>query len=113
MPRSALFGRRIHIAGSISSDPEIAPAAEVNGARSFVGELVQELIRRGATFVLPVDAAKSREPDGLPICFDWLIWQTLHANLARPPANPPAPLPIGVHHHTNETHVPPQFAPPP
>jgi hypothetical protein len=40
MPHSALFGRRIHIARSISTDPAIAPAAEVEGARNFVWELV-------------------------------------------------------------------------
>jgi hypothetical protein len=73
MPRSALFGRRIHIAGSISTDPAIAPPGEVETARAFVRHLVQELLRRGASFVLPVDAEKPREADGLPICFDWLI----------------------------------------
>lgn len=109
MPRSCLFGRRIHIAGSISSDPAIAPAAEVEGARSFLRELVQELIRRGATFVLPVDAEKPREADGLPVCFDWLIWQTLHAYLVRRPANAPDPLVVAVQHHKNEDQVPTEF----
>jgi hypothetical protein len=109
MPHSALFGRRIHIAGSISTDPAIAPAAEVEGARNFVRELVLELIRRGATFVLPVDAEKPREADRLPICFDWLIWQALHASLARRPANAPDPLVIAVQHHKNEDQIPSEF----
>jgi TIR- and PNP-associating SLOG family len=109
MPHSALFGRRIHIAGSVSTDPAIAPAAVVEGARNFVRELVQELLRRGSTFVLPVDAENLRESDGLPVCFDWLIWQILHANLPRRPANAPDPLAIAVQHHKNEDQVPSEF----
>jgi hypothetical protein len=109
MPQSPLFGRRIHIAGSISSDPAIAPAVEVEATRSFVRGLVQSLIRHGATFVLPVDAEKLRRADGLPICFDWLIWQTLHANLARRPAAAPDPLAVAVQHHKNEDQVAAEF----
>ena len=33
MPRSALYGRRIHITGSIVEDANIATAAEVTRAR--------------------------------------------------------------------------------
>jgi hypothetical protein len=81
----------------------------VGDARSFVGELTRELLGRGATFVLPVDVEKVREADGWPICFDWLIWQVLHANLAQRPANAPDPLVIAVQHHKNEDQVPAQF----
>jgi TIR- and PNP-associating SLOG family len=109
MARSPLFGRRIHIAGSVSTDPMIAPTADVESARDFVRGLVQELVRLGATFVLPVDAEKPRSGDGLPICFDWLIWQTLHASLARRPTNAPDPLAIAVQHHKNEDQVPAEF----
>lgn len=56
MPRSPLFGRRIHISGSIVDDAVIAPAGEVQAARDLVAGLVKELIKRGANFVIPVDA---------------------------------------------------------
>lgn len=82
MLKSALFGRRIHIAGSISPDISTASTSDVMQARELVKKLVIELIKRGATFVVPVDAEKLRAGDNLPICFDWLVWQTLHANLA-------------------------------
>src|SRR4051794_35213348 len=108
MPQSALFGRRIHIAGSISADPAIASSSEIEAARNFVQELVQELVRRGANFVLPVDAEKTREGDGLPICFDWLVWQTLHANLVQRPASARDPLAIAVQHHKNEDQISPE-----
>ena len=81
----------------------------MESARSFVRELVQELIRRGATFALPVDAEKPREADGLPVCFDWLVWQALHANLVRRPASAPDPLAVAVQHHKNEDQVPLEF----
>ncbi len=109
MARSPLFGRRIHIAGSISENPVIASPADVENARTFVQGLVRELVRRGATFVLPVDAEKLRPGDGLPICFDWLIWQTLHAHLADRPAKAPDPLAIAVQHHKSEDQVPTEF----
>jgi hypothetical protein len=109
MPQSALFGRRIHIAGSISADPAIAPSSEIEAARKFVQELVQELLRRGANFVLPVDAEKTREGDGLPICFDWLVWQILHTNLVQRPAHARDPLAIAVQHHKNEDQICPEF----
>ena len=110
MAKSPLFGRRIHIAGSVSDDPAIASTADVETAREFVRRLVQELVCRGATFVLPVDAEKARPSDGLPICFEWLIWETLHASLARRPANATEPLVIAVQHHKNEDQIPAEFA---
>jgi hypothetical protein len=66
MARSSLFGRRIHISGSAASDPAIAPMTEVEAAREFVAGLVKELVKRGANFVVPVDAEPVRS-DGLPI----------------------------------------------
>lgn len=109
MPKSALFGRRIHIAGSISTELSVAPAAEVAMARELVKGLVVELIKRGATFVLPVDAEKMRPADDLPICFDWLIWQTLHDNLSRRPAGAETPLAVAVQHHKTEEQIPGKF----
>jgi hypothetical protein len=109
MARSPLFGRRIHIAGSVSEDPAVASIEEVTCARAFVQGLVQELVRRGATFVLPVDAEKTRSGDELPTCFDWLVWQTLHRALARRPSDAPDPLAIAIQHHKNEDQVPAEF----
>jgi hypothetical protein len=62
MAKSPLFGRRIHIAGSVSGNSTIASPADAENARTFVQGLVRELVRRGATFVLPVDAEK--QPTG-------------------------------------------------
>lgn len=109
MARSPLFGRRIHIAGSISRDTTVATPDEVQAARELVKRLVLDLIKRGATFVVPVDAEKLREGDDLPICFDWLIWQTLYDNLFHRPSNAPNPLAIAVQHHKNEEQIPPEF----
>lgn len=75
MVRPSLFGRRIHLAGSIAADPTLASADEVRRARAIVASLVKDLLRQGATFVIPVDAEKYRRGDDLPICFDWLIWR--------------------------------------
>jgi hypothetical protein len=61
-----LFGRRIHISGSVIDDAAIASASDVNAAR----ELVAGLVKRGANFVIPVDAEPVRKCDGLAICFD-------------------------------------------
>ena len=66
MPRSPIFGRRIHISGSISEDTTVYPRSEVEQARDFISSLVKELIEKGATFVIPVDAEKKRPGDGLP-----------------------------------------------
>ncbi|MBT9492427.1 MAG: hypothetical protein IV107_08750 [Paucibacter sp.] len=110
MPRSALFGRRIHLTGSISDDPAVATPAEVERARAFVKLLVLELMSRGANFVIPVDGEKQRA-DGQPICFDWLVWEAVQANLARRPANATGPLAIAVKHHKNEAQIPDAFRP--
>jgi hypothetical protein len=59
--------------------------------------------------VVPVDAEKLRAVDDLPLCFDWLIWQTLQANLVHRPANAPNPLAIAVQHHKNEEQIPAAF----
>jgi hypothetical protein len=107
--RSPLFGRRIHFSGSISPDLAVATTADVKQARELVQTLTRELVARGATFVLPVDSEKTRSADDMPICFDWLIWQTLHASLARRPANAPTPLVIAVEHHKTEEQIPQEF----
>ena len=109
MAKSSLFGRRIHIAGSISCDTALATPDDVQAARELVKGLVIDLITRGATFVVPVDAEKLREGDDLPICFDWLIWETLYDNLARRPSGAYNPLAIAVQHHKNEEQIPPEF----
>ncbi len=56
MARSPLFGRRVHIAGSIPDDVTAAPSAEVEQARELVRDLVKYLLKRGATFVVPVQS---------------------------------------------------------
>jgi hypothetical protein len=63
--RIPLFGRRIHISSSVVDDPAIAPATEVKAARELVGGLVEELIKRGANFVIPVDREPIRTCDDL------------------------------------------------
>jgi hypothetical protein len=108
-PKSSLFGRRVHFSGSISSDLTIATTTDVERARELIQTLTRELVVRGATFVLPVDNEKSRAGDNLPICFDWLIWQTLHASLARRPVDAPNPLVVAVEHHKTEEQIPQQF----
>ena len=82
MAKSPLHGRRIHIAGSIDKDPLVASAEEAAHARDLVAQLVKALVKKGANFVIPTDAEPLREPDGLPICFDWTIWKALFDNLA-------------------------------
>ena len=77
MVSSSFLGRRIHIAGSVSKDPGVATAQEVECARKFLVALVDALIRRGASFVIPVDAEPLRSGDGLPITFDWLVWEAV------------------------------------
>lgn len=109
MARSSLFGRRIHITGSIATDAATATVGEVTRAREIVEALVKDLIRKGASFVIPVDAEKTR-PDGLAICFDWLIWDAIHKNLHARPANAPSPFVVAVKHHKNEDQIPEQFA---
>jgi hypothetical protein len=104
--RSPLFGRRIHISGSISPDSAVQ---EVERAREFVEALVKELLHLGACFVIPVDAEPTR-PDGLPVFFDWLVWKTVAENLRLRPADAISPLVVAVKHHKNEDQIPPQFA---
>lgn len=110
MTQSPLFGRRIHIAGSISTDPAVASADEVQGARELVVGFVKALLKKGANFVVPADAEPAREADGLPICFDWVIWSTIASNLASRPSNVPGPLAVAVQHYKNEDQIPDQFA---
>lgn len=108
--RSSLFGRRVHIAGSISNDPAVAKPEDVSVARAFVAGLTQELVKRGANLVIPVDAEKVRKADDLPICFDWLQWQTLNDVLSiRPKASRP-PAAIAVQHHKSEHQIPEDMA---
>ena len=109
MARSPLHGRRIHIAGSIVEDVAVATGDDVTLARELVVELVKGLVRRGANFVVPVDAEPKRKADGLPICFDWLIWQTLRDNLVHRPAGVPGPMAIAVQHHKSEDQIPHEF----
>ncbi|WP_198085099.1 hypothetical protein [Variovorax sp. E3] len=109
MARSSLFGRRIHITGSIAADALAATTEEVTRARAVVEVLVKDLLRKGASFVIPVDAEKTRS-DGLPICFDWLIWDTIQKNLHTRPEGAPNPLVVAVKHHKNEDQIPEQFA---
>ncbi|RJF89265.1 hypothetical protein D3874_21715 [Oleomonas cavernae] len=109
MARSPLFGRRIHIAGSIVEDVAVAAGDDVRLARDLVAGLVKELVKRGANFVVPVDAEPKRKSDGSPICFDWLIWQTIRDNLARRPADAPGPLAVAVQHHKSEDQIPAEF----
>ena len=106
MVRSPLLGRRIHIAGSIVEDAAVAAAADVNTARELVAGLVKELVKRGANFVIPVDAEPVRKNDGLPICFDWLVWKTIKDNLALRPANVLGSLAVAVQHHKSEDQFP-------
>jgi hypothetical protein len=109
MAKSPLFGRRIHIVGSIIEDSTIAKSNDVKQAREFIELLVKELLSKGANFVLPVDAEKIRQVDGLPICFDWLIWKTIHEHLYSRPSGGFNPLVIAVQHHKNEEQIPEQF----
>ncbi|KAA9012971.1 MULTISPECIES: hypothetical protein [Sphingobium] len=106
MARSPLFGRRVHISGSFATDPMIASGEAISDARGVLAQFVQQLVRRGANFVVPVDAEPCR-PDGNPICFDWDIWEAMHSNLAARPLNVPGPMVIAVKHHKTEEQIPP------
>jgi hypothetical protein len=109
MARSSLFGRRIHLAGSIALDPTIATLDEVARARDVITALVKQLLRAGATFVIPVDAEKRRD-DGQPICFDWLIWETIDQHITTRPEGAPQPLVVAVKHNKNSEQIPTRFA---
>ena len=106
--RSPLFGRRIHITGSVAVDPAVASAADVDQARELVEILVPELIARGATFVVPVDAEPTREADQRPVCFDWLVWSALQAHSHGRPDDAVNPLAVAVQHHKTEQQIPEQ-----
>jgi len=110
MSISNLAGRRIQIAGSIATNSQVASTTEVELAREFVAALVPQLIALGATFVVPVDAEKLRPCDGKPICFDWLVWQTLNDNLPKRPSGVASPLAIAILHHKTEQQIPTEFA---
>lgn len=110
MARSPLFGRRVHIAGGVVDDLAVATGENVGQARALVAELVKALVRRGANFVVPVDAEPRRKVDGLPICFDWLVWQTLRDSLARRPTGVPGPMVIAVQHNKSEDQIPAEYA---
>lgn len=110
MPRSILHGRRVHIAGSINTSPDVATVQEVERAREYVKGLVRDLLREGCTFVVPVDADPRRTTDNQQICFDWVIWETLAANLHLRPAGAPLPLAVAVQHHKTEDQIPAAFA---
>ena len=106
MSASSLLGRRIHIAGSISDDPSVAPRAEVERAQECIKLLVPRLVERGATFVLSIDDEKTREADGLPICFDWHILRVLVECIDSRPPDAPEPYAVAVRHHKSERQVP-------
>ena len=105
MPRSPLFGRRVHISGSVVNNPAVAASADVMAARELVVALLKALMKRGANFVVPVDAEPLRD-DGLPKCFDWLVWKTIKETLALRPEGVPGPLAVAVQHHKNEDQIP-------
>lgn len=105
MPRSPIYGRRIHIAGSVHTDPTVATPQDTAAAADLVRGLVLRLMGLGATFVVPVDAEK-RHADERPVCFDWLVWEALQQGLTRRPAGAPNPLVVAVQHHKSEGQVP-------
>jgi hypothetical protein len=51
-----------------------------------------------------------RDVDGVPVCFDWLVWKALKANLARRPAGVPGPFAVAVQHHKSEDQIPDSMA---
>ena len=106
MVKSPLFGRRVHISGCVVNDLLLASEADVLAARELITMLVQELVKRGANFVIPVDAEPTRSVDGLPICFDWLVWKTVRDNLIHRPPNVPGPFVVAVQHHKTEDQIP-------
>ena len=107
---TSLIGRRIHIAGCISSDAKVAPIEQVQVAREFVVELVKALLKEGATFVVPVDGEPLRKTDNLPLTFDWLVLETIrdhHQKLrSKEAVRDPRPLVIAVQHYKNNNQIP-------
>ena len=114
MAHLPLLGRRVHIAGSIDTDSAVASPEDVVQARDFVAQLTTALLRAGATFVVPVDAEKLRAGDSQPICFDWLILQTIFQGLVYRPRDSSSlenvPLIVAVQHHKTEGQIPAQYA---
>lgn len=114
MAHLPLLGRRVHIAGSVDKDPAVASSEEVTQAREFVAQLTTALLRAGAAFVVPVDAEKPRDGDGHPICFDWLILETISQGLLHRPREASSlenvPLIVAVQHHKTEGQIPAQYA---
>lgn len=106
--RNSIFGRRIHIAGSVPVSADQAAIEEAQRARKFVECLVKDLLKQGATFVIPVDAEKLRA-DGIPICFDWLVWRVIKENMHLRPHGAPTPVAIAVKHHKNEEQIPAEY----
>ena len=109
MPQMFLAGRRIHIAGSIPSELQHGSTEEVERARAYVKQLVSKLVRKGATFVVPIDAEKTRECDGKEICFDWTVWQALYSGVAARPVGAKQPFVVAVQHQKNQVQIPSQF----
>lgn len=108
-----LLGRRIHIAGSIDSDLDIASTEDVKQARDFIKLLTAALVKAGAIFVVPIDNEKTRASDNLPICFDWLVLSTVHNNLLYRPREAStlsgSPLIVAVQHYKTEEQIPAQY----
>lgn len=109
MPRSPLLGRRIHIAGCVSRDPAIATETNVAATRHLIERLTKSLCKLGANFVVPVDKEVVRDADGLPICFDWLVWKTMSKAISTRPTNTPGPLAVAVQHHKTEDQIPEEY----
>ncbi len=113
MAQLALLGRRIHIAGSVDKDVAVASTQEVELARTFVEGLTCELVKAGATFVVPIDDEKLRDADSRPICFDWLVQKTIFDNLVHRPAAASLPgsprLITAVQHHKSEAQIPSEY----
>jgi len=79
---------------------------EAEAARFTVELLVKKLLERGAGFVVPIDREPVRGGDQLPICFDWLIWETISKNLALRPSKALSTVAVAVQHHKSESQVP-------
>ena len=85
-----LKGRRIHIVRSAASNWDVTRVAY---AHSMVAKLVDSLVERGATFVLPF----GKEPfldgrtDGPAQTFDWTVAATLHQAVLAGRASPEGP----------------------
>ena len=104
-----VFGQVVHIAGSIDASADVASLADVDSARDIVKALVVDLLAKGASFVVAIDAEKTRECDGRPICFDWLVLNTVWDNLGLRPAGGPKPAVVVIKHHKSEDQVPTEY----